>query len=157
MGKIPGIVVLIFDIFKGMLAPILVADLVNLPDSLWRVVFSLAVVSGHVWTVFLKFKGGKGVATSVGALIGLSVKIAGLRPAVLISIGSWILAFLITGIVSLSSLIAALSLPISMVLFGQELELIILSAILCVFIYLRHTKNIKRMLKKEEPRVKIFK
>src|SRR3989338_6376943 len=75
LGKGPGFLVLVLDILKGMLAVALIPDLLGLTGTFDRVVLAIAAVCGHNWTVFLNFKGGKGIATSFGVLLGLMIKI----------------------------------------------------------------------------------
>src|SRR3989338_5088795 len=83
LGKWPGTVVLMLDILKGTIAAAVVPDMLGLTGVLHRAALALAVVCGHNWTVFLKFKGGKGVATAFGVLIGLTIRIAVIRPVLL--------------------------------------------------------------------------
>ena len=152
-GKGPGFLVLFLDILKGVVAVAIVPDLLGLTEVLHRVAMALVVVAGHNWTIFLKFKGGKGIATSFGVLIGLTLKIAVIRPVLLGTILIWVACFLVTRIVSVSSILAATSLPIIMVLTGQEFTIVCLGAIFCVFVVLRHKANIKRLFAGQEPRV----
>jgi len=156
LGKKAGAIVLVLDIIKGVLPVVLVADIFGLTQPLQRILLAFCAVAGHNWTIFLKFKGGKGVATSLGVLIGLTIKIAGLRMVLLVTVLVWGLTFLITGFVSVSSLVAAVALPIAMVCTAQSLELIIMGVIFCFFIVFRHKGNISRLLSGQEPRVKLF-
>jgi len=153
LGKLPGIIVLAVDIVKGLICPTLVADLFGQTSLLNRIVLAVAVVVGHNWTIFLKFKGGKGMATSLGVLIGLAIKISVLRLILLLSVGVWVISFLISGYVSLSSLIAAMGLPVLMVIFAAPFELIAMGIIFCGFVVLRHRSNISRLVRGEESRV----
>lgn len=155
LGKIPGALVLIIDIFKGVIPLTLIADLVGIDTVLTRIVLGLSVVAGHNWTVFLKFKGGKGIATTLGVLIGLTVKVVVLRPVVFVCILAWLISFLVSGYVSLSSIIAAVLLPIIMVCTKQSFEIICLGVIFCVFVVFRHRPNILRLMSGNESRVKL--
>lgn len=154
LGKVPGAIVLLLDILKGVMAVTLVGDLLGMTETLQRVLLSLVVVCGHNWTVFLNFKGGKGIATSLGALIGLTIKIAVIRPVLLVTVLMWGMCFLLTGFISLSSILASIVLPVVMVLTRQSIEIIALGVILCMFVVLRHRPNIKRLISKVEPRIK---
>lgn len=155
LGKLPGILVLIIDIAKGLICTTILADFVSLPDmQLWRVILGVVAVMGHNWTIFLKFKGGKGMATSLGVLIGLALKIEGLSLILGLSIVVWLVLFLLLGFVSLSSIISGICLPIFMLVFNQSLPLIILGIILCLFVVFRHKANIRRLLNREEPQIK---
>ena len=156
LGKGPGITVLFLDILKGVIAVAFIPDLLGATETLYRVIFALVVVCGHNWTVFLKFKGGKGIATSFGVLIGLTIKIALIRPVLLWTFLIWVACFLITRIVSVSSIIATAFLPILMLLTGQEFTIICLGVIFCIFVVLRHKANIKRLFAGQEPRVSLF-
>ncbi|MFH1360351.1 MAG: glycerol-3-phosphate 1-O-acyltransferase PlsY [Candidatus Omnitrophota bacterium] len=153
LGKGPGTLVLLLDILKGIVATSVVADCFGLERTWMLILLGLIAVAGHNWTVFLEFKGGKGMATSLGVLIGLMIKIAPLRIVVLFSVLVWLVVFLVSGFVSLASILAAVFLPIFMVLSSQSIELIALGVVLCVFIVLRHRPNIKRLLSQQEPRV----
>ena len=156
LGKVPGIIVLVVDVAKGVVATALVADIFGLDRIILYVLLGLAVVSGHNWTIFLQFKGGKGMATSLGVLIGLTVKIALLRPVLILSVIVWLVVFLSSGYVSLASLAAAVCLPFLMVVLTGSFELIILGIVFTVFVVLRHRPNIRRLLLKEEHRFNIF-
>jgi len=156
LGKKPGIAVLLLDIFKGVIAVVLVSDLLGLTEVIHRVILAVMVVCGHNWTVFLKFKGGKGIATSLGVLIGLTIKIAVIRPVLIWVVLIWILCFLTTRIISVSSIIATTCLPIIMVLTNQEITIICLGIMFCIFVVLRHKANIGRLFAGQEPRVPLF-
>ena len=77
LGKGPGTIVLILDIIKGIIPVTVLANVFGLEDALSLVIISVAAVAGHNWTVFLGFKGGKGMATSLGVLIGLAIQLPG--------------------------------------------------------------------------------
>jgi len=119
------------DIIKGVLPVIFVASVLN-PSVLGRIVAALAVVSGHNWTCFLGFKGGKGIATSLGVLIGLMIVIPGLWLPVLLCILTWSVSFLITAIVSISSILAGILLPIYMVVFDAPFLVVCLSLLFVI-------------------------
>jgi glycerol-3-phosphate acyltransferase PlsY len=153
LGKAPGFLVLFIDILKGVLAVVLVGDLFRLDSILQRVILAVCVVSGHNWTVFLQFKGGKGIATSLGVLIGLTIKFAALRPVLLWTVLVWLACFLISAIVSVSSIVAATALPVIMVLTDQSFEIVLLGVVFSVFVVLRHRSNIRRLLQGQESRV----
>lgn len=154
LGKGPGAIVLAIDIIKGLAATTLVADFLGLDRVTARILLGVTAVIGHNWTVFLEFRGGKGIATSLGVLIGLTVKIASIRPVLFMTLAIWLVVFLSTGFVSLSSIIAAVFLPLLMVMLNQSFPLIVLGVVFCVFVVLRHRPNIKRLLSREEAQVK---
>ena len=159
LGKPAGITVLVLDVLKGFVAVIFLGDLVALripriPDETLRIILGLSCILGHNWTVFLRFKGGKGVATTFGVLLGLALKIAGLKVILVISVLTWLLIFVITRIVSLASVLTAVTLPIYMLLFKQSRVSVFLAIILSIIILLRHKSNLKRILQGKEPRLK---
>lgn len=154
-GKGPGVAVLIIDIVKGIIPTTLVADIFGLTDPLALVIIGLVAVAAHNWTVFLNFKGGKGIATSLGVLIGLTIQIPGLRSVLFCVLLSWITIFLVFGYVSLASIFAAVVLPSSMVIVNAPFVLIVMSIVLCTFIVFRHRTNITRLLQGKESRVKL--
>lgn len=155
LGKGPGIFVLVFDIIKGFLAVVVIGNVLGLGDKIiYRLLLGLAVISGHNWTLFLNFKGGKGIATTLGVLIGLTVKFPSLFPVVIGSTIVWFIAFSISRYVSLSSIIAAISLPIFMFLTRQQLEMIVMGIVFSAFVIVRHRPNISRLLAGTETRMK---
>jgi glycerol-3-phosphate acyltransferase PlsY len=159
LGKPAGITVLILDMLKGVIAVVSLGDFIVLkntpiPGEAIRVILALSCICGHNWTIFLGLKGGKGVATTFGVLLGLAMKIAGLKLVAGLAILTWAGVFIIVRIVSIASVLAGLSLPIYMVLFKQSFTLILLSIVLSAFIILRHKSNLKRLFCGKEKRVK---
>lgn len=160
LGKPIGILVLILDIFKGFLSVVFWGDFIVpkitfISPGITRMLLGLACVSGHNWTIFLGFRGGKGVACTLGVLLGLAIKIPGLKIIFGLVILTWILVFIITRIVSLASIITAITLPIYIILFKQSHTLIFLGIVLSILIILRHKANLKRLLQGKEPQLKL--
>ncbi len=153
LGKGPGTIVLILDIIKGIIPVTIVANAFGLGDALSLVIIAVAAVAGHNWTVFLGFKGGKGMATSLGVLIGLAIQLPGLRIVLGLATLIWLVLFLSLGYVSLASISAAVALPILMVAFEAPFPMKAMAIVLCVFIVFRHRSNIKRLVKGQENRV----
>ncbi|MBU3934016.1 MAG: glycerol-3-phosphate 1-O-acyltransferase PlsY [Candidatus Omnitrophica bacterium] len=158
VSPVAGVVVLVLDMLKGVIAVIVIGDfllhsLPQLDQVLVRLSLGLAAVCGHNWTVFLKFKGGKGVATTAGALLGLSFKIPQLGLIAVFCLGVWVLVVLITGFISLASIVASLALPLFMLVFNQPFRLLIFGVVLCLFVVYRHKTNIRRLLRGEEKKV----
>lgn len=153
LGKGPGFLVLFLDILKGVVAVAVIPDVLGVTSTGYRVILAIAAVCGHNWTVFLKFKGGKGIATSFGVLLGLMIKIELIRPVVLWIVLIWLATFLVTRIVSVSSVAAATCLPVIMVLTSQEFVVICLGIVFCIFVVIRHRPNIQRLFAGQEPRV----
>ena len=150
VGKGAGIVTLILDILKGLIVVTLIPLLVSgsRPD-LVQISCALAVVAGHNWTVFLRFRGGKGVATTAGALIGLV-------PTVFLSAFCvWLIVFVITKYVSLSSIIAGISMFLFLIIYKEPISFQLLGVVVAVTGILRHKENIKRLLAGKETRFKL--
>jgi len=156
IGRVPGIVVLVIDILKGFVCATYIANFFMFISpaprpELYKVLTGLAAIAGHNWTIFLRFKGGKGVATSAGVVIGLVPGIFWL------GFLAWVIVFSITGYVSLASIIASISVPIFTLVFSEPTELIIFTSLLCLIIVYRHRSNIRRLSKGEEKRISLFK
>lgn len=155
LGKSIGITVLMLDILKGFIA---VAVLINflalkagsIPRETLGIVLGFSCILGHNWPVFLKFKGGKGIATTLGVLLGLSINIAGLKLILILSLLTWLVVFIIIRIVSIASVLAAVSLPLYMALFKQTRVLIFFGISLSLLACLRHISNLKRFFQGKE-------
>jgi acyl phosphate:glycerol-3-phosphate acyltransferase len=158
LGPAIGITVLILDALKGVVCVIFIADLSLRQgaaiDSLFlRAIFGAAAVLGHSLTIFLKFKGGKGMATTLGVMIGLSVKSPAIGIILIIEVLIWGAVFAMSRIVSLSSIVSAVFFPIIFIIFKQPLPLIFIGLILSIFVIFRHKSNICRLLRNQEPRL----
>jgi glycerol-3-phosphate acyltransferase PlsY len=156
LGKGPGMAVLGIDIFKGLLPVVLLGEGFIENSQIWSIVIlALAAVAGHNWTVFLRFKGGKGIATSLGVLIGLSIILPSMGLVLGMVLAVWMIVFLASAIVSLASMAAAVCFPVFMLIFPQPIEIFLLGVVFCVFVLLRHRPNFKRLLRGEEPKVRL--
>lgn len=146
VGKGPGIITLILDILKGLITVVLVPKIVGDQSDFIKILSAIAVICGHNWAIFLKFHGGKGVAATAGALIGL-------MPIVFLSsFCVWCIVFVIWRYVSLASITAAFFLPIFLVLYREPLIYQILGIIIAIIGIFRHKENIKRLLSGKEKR-----
>ena len=156
LGKGPGIAVLIIDIAKGLAAVLVLGAVCRraIDADLLRILLGLACIAGHNWTVFLGFKGGKGMATSLGVLLALGLTIAGMRYALVLVILVWFVVFLFSRIVSLSSVVSAAALPVFMIVTRQSAVLVGFSLLLAGFVAVRHRANIGRLRKGIEPQLK---
>jgi len=143
-NKIIGYATLVFDILKGVI-PVLFTKLYY-SDLIF--ISSLCAFLGHIFPVWLKFNGGKGVAIYLGILFSINIIIG------LVFTGIWIFTFLITKYSSLSSLLASLSIPIYLLIFNSQ-NLIFFS-IMFILILFTHRENIKRLKNKEESKTKIY-
>lgn len=152
-----GIIGLLLDILKGIVPVIFLADLTmtNLGVSYdtIRLILGLASICGHNWTIFLKFKGGKGVATSFGVLIGLAIKNIIFTKVILSLALLWLSTFLIWRYVSLASIISAFFLPIFLYIFKLNRDFVLFGLIIALFIIFRHNSNIYRLLQHKENRI----
>ncbi|MFO8052622.1 MAG: glycerol-3-phosphate 1-O-acyltransferase PlsY [Candidatus Omnitrophota bacterium] len=150
-GKGWGILVFIFDFVKGFIIPFLAYSLGRF-EPYFFIILAIAAISGHNWTPFLKFKGGKGVATSLGALFALSFCFSSLKLILPVSLGVWLIVFLLSRMVSLASILASLTFVVLSLFFSQLIEVKILAMLLFFLILVRHKNNIKRILKGTENR-----
>ncbi|MBU1124974.1 MAG: glycerol-3-phosphate 1-O-acyltransferase PlsY [Candidatus Omnitrophica bacterium] len=158
LGKKAGILVLLLDVLKGFIPVFFIVNLVFSTTALVSeetlgVILGISGICGHNWTIFLNFKGGKGVATTFGVLIGLAVKTVGLAYVVGVAVAIWISVFLVSRIVSLSSILAAASFPLLAIIFGQSPMVIGTGILLSIFILMRHRSNFYRILQGKESRV----
>ena len=161
LGKGWGVTTLILDILKGAIPVIFLGNIVTgkiafLTGEQIRLLIGFCCIAGHNWTIFLNFKGGKGVATTLGVLVGLAFTIPGLNLILGLVLLTWFLVFLVFRIVSLASIIAFINLPIYAAFFKQSNFLIASCAILALFAIIRHKANILRLLQGKEPRL-VFK
>ena len=159
LGKPAGIAVLVLDILKGFVAVfflgnIIAARITGISDITARVLLGFCCICGHNWTIFLRFKGGKGMATTLGVLLGLAVKAAGIKVVFALVILTWLVVFAISRIVSLASILSGIALPLYMFLLKQPRILIYSSVLLSILIILRHKSNLKRLFQGKEPRLK---
>ncbi|MDD5195315.1 MAG: glycerol-3-phosphate 1-O-acyltransferase PlsY [Candidatus Omnitrophica bacterium] len=154
LGKKWGILVFVLDFLKAFTPIILTKLFFPLPsaDKYIFVLMAIIAVCGHNWTPFLNFKGGKGVAASLGGMAALSFIYVKLSLVIFIALATFVIAFLISRYVSLASLIAASVFLVASLVFLKEIELKILSFALFSLIVIRHTKNIKNLLTKNENR-----
>jgi len=150
MGMAPGIIVLLIDVGKGVAAVLAVSRLGGLqPNTLTPYMPALcggAAVIGHIWTVFLKFRGGKGVATSLGIFTSIH-PLAGL-----ISFGIWIIAVAITRYVSLGSILLCISFCVIVFAVGGQYIWAVrtMALVVAIVVIYKHRGNIQRLIKGEE-------
>jgi glycerol-3-phosphate acyltransferase PlsY len=156
IGWKAGVPVFIIDGFKGWLAVKLAAIFIfQVPGTNefinYQLILGLAAVTGHIFPIYVGFKGGKGVATLLGIILAID------PVPTLICLGIFLVTFLITRYVSLSSLMAGLSYPILMIyVFHTTMpSLIFFSMIITVLLFLTHQKNIERLIRNEESKAKL--
>jgi acyl phosphate:glycerol-3-phosphate acyltransferase len=144
VGKRQGVLTLFADAAKGFV-PVFIAAQLN-SDATAIAFVAIAVFLGHLYPVFLRFKGGKGVATALGIFLTLA------PIATLVLIAIFVTVVLSSRIVSLSSIIAAAAAPVVLWLLSYSLTLVGLSLFLAVMVILRHRANIRRLRAGTEPR-----
>jgi len=144
-NKLIGYSTLFFDIIKAVIPLIYIK--IYFPELLF--IGSLCAFLGHVFPIWLKFKGGKGVATYLGILFAINIYLG------LIFILSWLITFGLSRFSSLSSLIASISIPVYLLILAQFNQVFFFT-IMFVLIFFTHRENIKRLINKEETKTKIY-
>ncbi|HDO21828.1 MAG TPA: glycerol-3-phosphate 1-O-acyltransferase [Nitrospirae bacterium] len=145
IGKKEALITLIGDISKGVI-PVLVAWKF-FPDDTRVGIIGLSAIAGHDFSIFLKFRGGKGVATSLGVLLAYS-PFAALATAAI-----WIIVLVISKISSLSAILAFLLLPLTIFIIDNTEGKFLISLIIAALIIIKHKDNIKRLINGEESRM----
>lgn len=147
VGAVPGVITYVLDFAKGFL-PVFFAALYFGQEKIyfWLAV-ALCAIAGHVWTIFLKFRGGKGVATGSGVFFALLP-----LPAAAAFALFWIV-LLISRYVSVSSIIAAASLPVFSAAFKQPRILTVFAALIAAVIIYRHKSNFKNLMNGTESKI----
>ena len=149
VGKGPALVVFLVDVAKGA-AAVLLARALSQDATLanWiEVGAGLSALAGHIWPVWLGLKGGKAVATGFGMFLGLA------WPVGLACFGVFLAVFSLSRIVSLASVIAAISLPLLMVAGSDRLANVLIALVAMVLVLWRHRSNLQRLIEGTEPRV----
>ena len=144
-NKLIGYSTLVMDIAKAIIPVIYVK--INYPDLIY--IASLCAFLGHVFPVWLKFKGGKGVATYVGILFSINILLG------IVFVIVWGTIFLIFKFSSLSSIIGSLSIQVYIIVTGQTND-VVFFGIMFILIFFTHRENIKRLKNKEETKTKIY-
>ena len=147
IGKWPALIVFVVDVLKGFIA-VKIAYF-YLSDNIFQVLAGLLAITGHIWPIWLKGRGGKAVATGLGMFIALSWKVG------LASFGTFLIVIISTKIVSLSSIAAALLLPIYMLIYIGTIKhsFTIFSIVVSIIVIWKHRSNINRILKGIEPKI----
>ncbi len=149
VGKRAAIIVFLIDVFKGILS-ILLAKYFLLNDA-WQVAIGLSTLIGHIWPIWLNWRGGKAVATGLGIFLGLSWQVG------LATLGVFILMISLFRIVSFASVSAALALPVIMIISFKDssisLPFLVISLLATILVVWRHRENIVRLIKGKEPRI----
>jgi len=158
LGSKFGTIIMVLDVLKGMLAvglfyllPFYMSN--ELERTNFMIALGLSSVIGHIFPVFADFKGGKGVATLLGMILAIQPYVA------LTCIGVFLIVLFLTRYVSLSSILGAVMLPISVLWIWNEDELTyrIFALLVAIMVIITHQKNITRLIKGAENRVPILK
>ena len=145
VGKGPALIVFLIDVGKGA-AAVLIARALGLGDWI-QVLAGLTALAGHIWPVWLGFKGGKAVATGLGLFLGLA------WPVGLASFGVFLAVFSLSRYVSLASVLAAISLPLLMAAGTDSNANLVVALVAMLLVLWRHRSNIQRLINGTEPRV----
>ncbi len=137
-GKKAAALTLIGDLLKGLL-PAAGARLLEMPEE-GLLLVGLAAILGHIFPVYLKFKGGKGVATSFGVFLALAPLVA------FVALLIWIAGIIFSKYSSVGALSAFAALPLLAVLLKPEMKFILFSTIISILVYIRHKENIQRLI-----------
>ncbi|MDN5293305.1 MAG: acyl phosphate:glycerol-3-phosphate acyltransferase [Eubacteriales bacterium] len=143
LGPGPGIITLLGDVGKGFLAAKL--GFVTGGPNL-AIITGLTAIAGHSWPVYLGFKGGKIIATGFGVLLALAWQVA------LLALALWLIVFLLSRYVSLASIVAAVSVPVSMVIWRESVGLILFGLVAAAVALYKHRDNIRRLRQGTEHR-----
>jgi glycerol-3-phosphate acyltransferase PlsY len=146
LGKNAALLIFSCDAIKGAFGVWLGGYLLDTPLAL--VIGGICAIIGHNWPIFLGFKGGRGVATGLGVIAMLVPTIT------LIVFATWALIVYVTRYVSLGSVVAAACVPVWMVVFGEQTEIIVFGIIAALFVIIRHRPNIVRLLNGTESKIK---
>ncbi len=148
VGPFPGFLTLLFDIGKGGIVVLLAKKYFPSSDFL-PIITGVSAICGHNFSMFLKGKGGKGVATGFGVLVALAPFVS------LLTFLVWLFVVLISRYISLASLIGALTFPLFLWLKKAEPSLIILGILVFILVVIRHKENIKRLIKGDESKIEL--
>jgi len=145
LGPVPAVLTLLGDVAKGYLA-VRAAEVLG-PEPVWGAAGALLAIVGNCWPVFLRFKGGKGVATALGAFLALTPR------AILLAAGVWIVIAAAFRYVSLASILGCVGLALGAWLFGYAPMYAGAAACVAGLIVWRHHENVKRLLSGTERRL----
>lgn len=146
LGLPAGILVLVFDALKAYAAVVLMSrGGFDTPGLL--LVAGLVAIAGHTWSIFLRFRGGRGIASTLGVMVALAPVVAG------IAVSTWLLVVLLTRYISLASVIASATLPVAMILLAQPNVYILGGFVIFILNAYRHLPNFQRLRAGQEPKI----
>lgn len=145
LGPAAGATALVLDVGKGLVAVLLGRYIGG--DNL-ALACGLAVIAGHSWSIFLGFRGGKIIATSLGVFLALA------PVAALLALGVWLVVVILSRYVSLGSIVAAITMPFLMVALRQPWSYVLFSLVAAAIAVYKHLPNIRRLLAGTEPKIR---
>ena len=146
LGWRAAIPIFVADALKGFLPVLLFPRVDGVTHFGWALAYGVAAILGHVYSIYVGFRGGKGVATGAGVFLGLAPL------AVLLGLVIWVGLVAATGYVSLASIVSAAALPLLILATGAPRAVLVLSLLLAAFVIFAHRANIRRLLRGEEHR-----
>ncbi|MGM9992541.1 MAG: glycerol-3-phosphate 1-O-acyltransferase PlsY [Candidatus Bruticola sp.] len=151
LGLKAALIVLSLDVVKGFLA-VCLSYFVFVPSFMHpavKLLFGLAAVAGHNWSIFLKFKGGKGVATTCGVFLAIAPQAVGMAALI------WLGVALLTRWASAASLSAAVAFPCLAYVYGASIFEIIFAVLMAAIVFFQHRRNLERLIAGQEERLNI--
>jgi len=145
IGKGPALITLAGDLLKGFI-PVIIGGYI-LEDSLGTGMIGLSAILGHDFSIFLRFRGGKGVATSLGVLLAFSPVVA------VLTIIIWIIIVFMTRYSSLGAIVSFLLLPLNIYVFDYSYNKFVVSIFITLLLLFKHRGNLERLYKGREPRI----
>jgi glycerol-3-phosphate acyltransferase PlsY len=154
VGKAPAVAALLVDILKGAVSVLVLPEIffnnsigITLGLNFYKILLGASAIAGHVWSAFLNFKGGKGVATTAGVLLVLAPKV--LAGGLIV----WGIVFSLFRVVSIASITSSMFLPVFGIIFQEPIHNVLFYVFLCIMGAYKHKKNIRRILRGEEKRL----
>ena len=146
LGAKPAALIFIMDLLKGIIGVWLGSYMIGTPFAM--ILGGIAAIIGHNWSAFLKFTGGKGVATGLGVIAMI------MPQATIVVFVTWLIIVYVTKYVSLASIVAAMMVPICSYFFNEPLEYLCFSILAAVFVIYRHKSNVHRLINGNESKIK---
>tara|TARA_Y100000590_G_scaffold281638_1_gene316772 strand:+ start:76 stop:672 length:597 start_codon:yes stop_codon:yes gene_type:complete len=147
-NKFLAIIVLMFDILKGYIPTFILINYINLSNDLFAMILGSVAILGHLFPIWLKFKGGKGVATYIGFIFAVNYYFG------IIFIFSWLSIAFLSRYSSLASIFSLITLPLIIIFLGYKPSVFLLFLIISIILIIKHHSNIKRLLDRKETKIK---
>lgn len=146
LGLRAGLPVVLVDVSKGFVPAYFFPGWDGSPIGQLALVYGLAAIAGHVWSIFMRFRGGKGVATGAGVLVALAPTSA------LVGLLVWVGLVSITRYVSVASIAAATVVPVAAWMTDERASTVLFCAAIALFVWWTHRQNLRRLMRGEENR-----